>query len=458
MGTTISSKRTTGCTSWIRPAPELVFVLCIAGLGGCADSLPSMPKLQDLNPFAVKQTPLLGTRVAIMQAPDKVAGELAPADRALTIPAQSVNAAWTQPGGFANNAPGHLALAGSVKQVWSADAGTGSSSNSKLTANPIVVDGRVFTLDAASQVRSLSTANGAQQWRVSLVPEKRSAPEGFGGGIASDSGRLYVATGFGNVHALDPQTGKQLWIASLGVPVRASPTAAADRVFVITTDGRFVCLAGADGRELWSYRGLPEKTSLISNPSPAVDGDTVVVPYPSGELVALNIQTGKPVWTESLARTRIASAMAAITDAARPVIDGDTVFAVGHGGRMIATQRKSGERLWSLNIAGTQAPSVAGDAVFVVDTNGQLMAITRRDGKVVWTTNLPGGAATWSGPTLAGGMLWLTSNKGQLTSVDAATGKVAATTNLGGAIYTSPVVAQGRMFVLNDNARLFALN
>jgi len=76
----------------------------------------------------------------------------------------------------------------------------------------------------------------------------------FGGGIAVDAGRLYAATGYGNVVALDPANGKVIWEKQLEAPVRSSPTAVGDKVFVITLDGRFFCLAGADGGELWSVR------------------------------------------------------------------------------------------------------------------------------------------------------------------------------------------------------------
>jgi outer membrane protein assembly factor BamB len=124
---------------------------------------------------------------------------------------------------------------------------------------------------------------------------------------------------------------------------------------------------------------------------------------------------------------------------------------------MIATQTKNGERLWSLSVPGTQTPWVAGESVFVVDTSGQLIAINRRDGKVLWSTKLAG-SNTWSGPTLAGGQLWLASNQGALVGVDATTGRVASQQNLGTPVYVAPVVAQGRMYVLTDNARLIALN
>jgi outer membrane protein assembly factor BamB len=433
-------------------------MLFAASLSGCSESLPSMPKISDLNPFAEKAKPLPGKRIAVMQPADKVGGaELASADRPVVLPPARATESWTQPGGVPNNAPVHLALASTVRPVWNVDAGTGSSSYGRLTASPVVYDGRVYTLDAAAHVSAFATSGGTAVWRVSLTPQGERDAEGYGGGLAADNGRLYAATGFGNVAALDPTTGRKLWEKNIGVPVRASPTAAEEKVFIVTTEGSVFALSGADGNELWNFRGLPEKTSIISNPSPAIDSGILVVPYPSGELVALRVADGANIWTESLSRTRSASSLASLGDAARPVIDNGTVFAVGHAGRMIATQSRTGERLWSLSIPGTQAPWVAGETVFVVDTSGQLLAITRRDGKVEWTVKLPG-ATTWSGPTLAGGILWLVSNKGQLLGVEATTGRIASQQDLGAPVYVAPIVAGNRMYVLTDKARLIALN
>lgn len=449
-------------------------LLCIALLfGGCADSLPSLPKVSELNPFKEKTPPLPGKRIPVIPSQDKTAGEPADASSPIVLPAPHVNDSWAQPGGEPSNAPGHLELANSIREAWSADAGTGSSKIGRISASPIVYDGRVYTLDANGNVSAFSLSGGSAVWKASLEPNTEGKGSSFsadsffslggddggayGGGIAADGGRIFAASGYGNVIALDPASGKRLWEKSLGAPVRASPTAALDRVFVVTTEGRFYCLSGIDGTEMWSVRGLPQTASLGLNSSPAIEGEIVVVPYPSGDLVALKIADGSAIWSENLSRSRTTSQLASMSDAARPAIDGGTVFAVGHGGRMVATQAKSGERLWSLNVPGTQTPWVAGDAVFVVDTSGQLMAVSRRDGKVQWTAKLPG-SNTWSGPTLAGGALWLASSKGQLIGVDAATGRVGNPIDLGSAVYIAPVVAQGKMFVLTDNAKLIALN
>ena len=437
-------------------------------LAGCAGDGPSLPKLANLNPFAEKQVPLPGKRVPVMQAVGPETGELAAAFTPITLPAPRVNENWTQPGGEPNNAPGNLAFGGAANVVWSADIGEGSGSSGRLTARPIVQGDRIYTLDAEGNVAAFSTSGGSAIWRVSLKPKRESSGPwysfggsssggGYGGGLAFDSGRLYAASGYGNVVAIDPQNGKAIWEKQLEAPIRSSPTAAGDRVFVISLDGRFFCFAGADGGEIWSARGVPQQASLINNASPAVDGSIVVVPYPSGDLVALNVADGTTAWSENLARTRTTSQVASMSDAARPAIDNGTVFAVGHAGRMIATQAASGERLWSINVPGTQTPWVAGGSVFVVDTQGQLMALSRSDGKTQWATKLPGNGA-WAGPTLAGDHLWLTSTGGTLVSVEATTGKVTGQKELGGAFYIAPVVAQGRMYVLSDSAKLMALN
>ncbi len=431
--------------------------LALLSLAGCSGGMPSVSDIASLNPFAEKQVPLPGTRVPVVLSEGTTGSvELASADRPISLPPPRQNDAWAQPGGVPSNAPGHLALPASIRTVWTADVGTGSSKYGRLTASPIVADGRVLTLDAAGRVTALN-ASGAVAWRTSLVPEKGTDTNAFGGGLAAEGGRVFVATGHGIVAALDMQGGKKLWDKNVGSPVRSAPTVVNGRVLAVTTDGRTVALAGHDGAEMWAYRGLPERASLLTGASPAFSGDVAVVPYPSGDVVAIRVADGTVAWQESLSRTRAASSLGSMSDAASPAIEGNTVFAIGHGGRMVATELRTGERVWSVNVAGIQMPYVAGDSVYVVDTSGQLIAMSRRDGKALWTARLAGGKS-WAGPVLAGGRLWLASDTGKLVGVNAAGGKVETQLDLGAPVYIAPVVANGRMYVLTDKARLIALH
>jgi len=445
-------------------------------VGGCSDSLPSLPKMSELNPFKETVPPLPGKRIPVLPTQEKNVGELAEANGPIAIPAPRLNEAWAQAGGEPNNSPGNLALSGNnLTQAWSASAGKGTNKVGRVTAPPIVSDGRVFVLDSEGAVSAFAVSGGASLWRATLAPTTDKQGPGFsaitenilnltaddgggyGGGIAADGGRIFAASGFGAVIALDPSTGNRVWEKNISTPIRVAPIAVQDRLLVLSVEGKLYCLSTIDGAELWAVRGLPQQASLGLNASPAVDGDIVVVPYSTGDLVALRLADGGGLWSESLSRQRTTSQLASMSDAARPVIDNGTVFAVGHGGRMVATVAKTGERLWSLTVPGTQPPYVAGDSVFVVDTTGQLMAVSRRDGRTQWTIKLPG-SNTWAGPVLANGILWLASKEGQLAGVDAATGRVTGQMSIGGAVYIPPVVAQGKMFVLTDDAKLVSLN
>ena len=422
--------------------------LLFAGCGGPLSSIK--------NPFADEEKRLPGERVAVITDPGELsAGQITP--KPVSLPPATVNGSWTQPGGVASNSLGHLALQGGLRKVWTADAGTGSSSSGRLSAVPLVDQGKVFTLDAAGNVSAFSTSSGAKVWSADLTPDSESSREGFGGGLALDGGMLYATTGYGTVVAITPSSGAIQWTKSLGEPIRNSPTAAGGKIYFVSTDNNLYALNASTGQQAWKSRGLPQSATLLSNASPAVSGGIVVAPFPAGDIIAYQAGSGKPAWRDSLSRSTETNAAGILGDPARPVVDRGVVYAVSHGGRMIATSLASGARVWTKNVASTQMPWVAGDAVFVVDVSGRLTALGRNDGSVRWVSELPR-AARWSGPVLAGNQVWVVSSDGLLVGADARTGQIGSKIDLDTDVFVTPVVAGGRMYILTDNADLIALN
>lgn len=421
-------------------------------LVGCASSLPSIK-----NPFKKTEDKLPGERIAVITDQNLVSVDPSVAAKPISLPAPVANSSWSEPGGSPANSPGHLALGERVNRVWRVDIGTGSSSSGRLSAIPLVADGKVFTLDAGGTVAAFSAASGGKLWSTNLTPKNEKRAEGFGGGLALDGGRLYATTGYGTVVGINPNDGAVLWTQSVGEPIRSSPTASGGKVYFVSADSVLHCLDGADGQELWTARGVPEPATLLSNVSPAIGQGRVVAVFPAGDVIAYGVGDGEASWRDSLSRTSETSASGILADPARPVIDRGVVFVASHGGRMIAVSESTGERLWTRNLTSTQMPWVAGDTVYVVEVTGKLLALSRADGKVRWLTELPG-KARWNGPVLAGGQLWLVSAEGSLVAVDARSGQVSSTTKLGTKVFISPVVAGGRMYILADNATLIALN
>lgn len=436
----------------------VVLALAVAGLAGC-DTVSDVFSSDD-------KTVLPGKRLSVMELGAQLEADQELADELVILPKPYVNENWPQPGGTPDNAMYHLAAPGPLDRIWSANAGAGSSRVGQLMAPPVIAEGRIFVLDAEATVRAFEESSGKELWETSLVPEDEDADEGRGGGVAYDNGRVFVVTGFGTAHGLDAASGAVQWSQAVGDPFRASPTANGGRVFAITADNQAICLAQETGEVLWRHRGIIESAGILAASSTAVAGSVAVAPYSSGELVALRVENGTPVWTDSLTRTGNVTSLSELNDiAGRPVIDRDRVFAISHSGRMVSIDLRTGERVWTRDIGGVQTPWAAGDFIYVVTTTQEVAAVSRRDGRIRWITPLPRwedpddreGPIEWSGPVLVSDRLVLVSSIGDAVSVSPYTGEVLGSIDLPDGALIAPVVANETLYILTDDAQLIAL-
>ena len=409
--------------------------------------------------------PLEGERLSILSLQQTLEPDPRIADLQVRLPRPQPNDAWPQAGGYANHAMHHLRLGETLREAWRTRIGAGSAKDRRLLAPPVVAADRVFALDAEGDAAAFEAVSGRRLWRVDLTPEDED--EGtLGGGLAYDGGRIYVATGYGEVVALDAVTGALVWRVNLGIPLRAPPAVSDGRVFAISFDNQLHVLATDDGRLLWSHVGIEEIAGLLGAAGPAVDGDTVVVPYSSGELFALRVENGRTAWADSLAPIRSAAPLAALSDInGQPVIDRGWVFAIGHGGRMSAIDLVSGNRLWDQSVGGVQTPWVAGDFLYVLTSDAEIVCLSRHDGRIRWITQLPRfedaedreGPIEWVGPVLASDRLVIASSSGEALAVSPYTGRIMGRIRLPGGAVIAPVLAKGTLYILTDDADLLAL-
>jgi len=447
-------------------------ILVVAGLAGVVAGCDTLSDaIYTINPFAEKDKVLPGDRHAVFEG-GSVSDQPAAVRRAASIGPQRANEDWPQPGGTASNNPGNLIAGTSGARVWSSSAaGTTSFRVSSMTgfghaglrigARPVVAGGRVYVYAPGGVITALSLSGGGRAWQQTIRPEKEG-DTAVGGGVAYDQGRLYAATSYGTLSALDPGSGKSLWTKDLEAPARGAPTAADGKVFVVTQTNVVLAVNQADGAELWTYRGIPETAGLLAAASPAVLGDTVVVPYTSGEVIAFNIADGQPRWAETVTSSQRTFAVSSINDvSASPVIDGGMVFATGVSGQTIAIDLKTGERRWAQEFGSPHTPIVSGNAVFMVDLDDNALALDRATGEPLWTTKLPvvntrKERTHWAGPVLASGVLWFVSSDGKLAQVDASSGNLIATRETGEQAYMSPVIASGMLIVVSASGTISA--
>ncbi len=404
---------------------------------------------------------LEGERISLRSDPAATAGVV----EEVPLPEIQTNAEWTQTNGTPSHYLGHLAGPAQPSQVWSADAGAGSSRDGAITSPPIVVSGTVYTLDAAAQLSAFDAGSGAERWSISLAPEGESGSEGFGGGIAADGGKIYAATGFGEMLAVNPSSGEILWRQSFGAPFRAAPGARDGVVVAVTRDNSAVAVDGADGKVRWRQRSATSDAGFLGGASPAFAGPLVILPYASGEIVAVQALTGRRLWSAVLSGGRMGTARAAITDVSGdPVLVGSYIVAANQSGRMLAIDARTGQRVWTRSV-GSGAPLWgAGDTLFLVTDDAVLMRVSAQDGRTLWEKQLPAytdpgdrqGAISYSTPVLVSGHLILTDSEGTIYSYDAKSGVGGEIGEISGGSGTGPVVANGTIYILSDGGMLYA--
>lgn len=411
-----------------------------------------------------KKTPLPGERISVLGLDRRVAPDPALANLGVTLPRPVVNPDWPEPGGYPNHAMYHLGLPPSLTRAWETSVGDGSSRYRKVMSQPIIVRDTVFAMDGGTQLSAVAAGNGSSIWQVELKPEGMKG-NAFGGGPAFWKDRLYVATGYAEVLALDPANGNVIWRKPVDAPVHAAPTVADGRIYAVTVENELIVLATEDGRRLWTHNGIPETAGLLGGASPAVEGEIVVVAYNSGELFALRVENGRVLWSENLAAARNVDPVSGLADIrGRPVIDRDRVFAISHSGRMAAIDLRRGDRVWEREIASSHGPWVAGDFIYVLANDSELACLTRNEGKVRWAQQLPRydnpekreDPILWAGPVLGGDRVIALSSTGEGVSVSPYTGEPTGRITMSAGGYLGPVIAGNTLYLLTDDANLSA--
>jgi outer membrane protein assembly factor BamB len=184
------------------------------------------------------------------------------------------------------------------------------------------------------------------------------------GSFAVGGGKAYIFIERGGNEvcvALDANTGKEVWAATIGKTIfekqggngpRSTPTIDGNAVYVLGTFLRLVCLNAADGKEIWAKDlgkeaggSVQLQTAGINNwgvaSSPVLDGNLIYVHGggKGGSLLGIDKKTGNIVWKSEDELLTHASAVPATIHDIRQVI-----FFCKSG--LVSVAADTGKALW----------------------------------------------------------------------------------------------------------------
>lgn len=389
-----------------------------------------------------------------------------------------------------------------------------SALGSQTYGNPVVADGVVLVGTNNEGLRNpkeggdrgvvmaFDEKTGAFLWQITheKVASGRVNDWPFQGVCSSPSvenGIVYYVSNRGEIVAAGLKDGKILWKFDMMEEVGAfphnmsnsSPAIYGDLIFVSTSNGQdeshvnipspkapsIIAINKKTAKLVWEANQVGDKILHGQWSSPAVakigDGVQVIIGQGDGKTRSYEAETGKLLWEFDLNPKESVWPKTRNEVIATPIIVGNVVYqangqdpehgeGVGHLYAIDATKRgditQTG-RLWHYDKIRRSISTGAyyNGLLFYADFSGFLHCLDAKTGTAYWTYDML--AAVWGSPVVIDGKVYLGDEDGDVVVLEATkTKKLIAESSLGSSVYSSAVPANGAIFFANRN-QLWAL-
>ena len=349
------------------------------------------------------------------------------------------------------------------RQLWKHRTG------GPVPATPAVAGGLLYVGSYDGKFYALDARTGATRWKFATEGERRFEAKGLHGFQPKNQtiadpfdvflssptvggGAVYFGSGDGNVYALDAATGELRWKFTTGDVVHASPAYADGVVFFGSWDSYFYAVDARTGAERWRFHGGEDP--LVHNQvgfqsSPAVVNGVVYTGCRDSNLYAIDAATGHEKWRYNNGGSWVISSPA--------VTQGKVIFGTSDTSLYLVVDADTGKPIVEQKGKAFvfSSRSVAGDVDFVGVLNGTLEARDLASGALLWEfqTEASRRNAGWvltaerrfNTPLL----YWSNWREVPIVSADRQFGI--------GAIFSSPLVVGGVVFVGSTDGALYAL-
>ncbi len=332
-----------------------------------------------------------------------------------------------------------------AKVVWSV---SGSKSGA-YEFTPSVGQGVIYAASAGGGVSMISEATG--RTTGSFQPGKRLTA-----GVGYGEGRVVFGNEKGEVIATDP-AGKVLWTTPVAGELLAAPLVQAGVVVVRTSDGRIVGLNTLDGKRKWSYQRPSPALSLRSTAGVIFGRGTIYAGFPGGKLVALEAESGKPIWEATLSLPRGATELERIADiGGLPVLDGTRVCAAVYQGRSGCVETLNGNVLWSREVPGATGMAVDDKNLYFADEQGNVIALDKVSGASVWKQESLAKRKPGT-PVVFAGRVWLGDSTGLVHALSTDNGSLVGRIATDGSAVEALVTISDSLVAQTDKGGVFAI-
>lgn len=356
-----------------------------------------------------------------------------------------------------------------LDKVWKRGIGEGQNEGfSRLT--PALDKEAIYAVDYEGLLVAANASTGKKLWSKKINQPKLGlwgwlksfvvagdANYQIVGGLGAENGLLLVATYAGEVMALSPENGSELWRTQVPGEIVSAPRTNGSVVAAQTVNGKLFALDAKTGSQLWFYDNPPPVLTLRGTPSPIVTDTAIYAGFSNGRMMAFNPDNGLILWEQRIALPKGRSELERMVDIHSTPLEKDGVIYVGtYQGRVSALSRGTGSPLWGQDASTSENLAISGDKLFVSHADGKVVAYNAASGEQLWVNDkmLRRGL---NGPQVFGDYLAVVDYKGYMHILNQTDGEFAARVRVDRKGARAPMLTNGEtLYVYTNRGKLIA--
>jgi outer membrane protein assembly factor BamB len=287
------------------------------------------------------------------------------------------------------------------RKLYAVDSASGVlrwtfAAGAPVNSSPLVAGGLVYFGSVDGNFYALDTASGKLAWKFQTGGERRFTAPGIHGispktemmpdpfdvflsSPALANGTVYFGSGDRNVYALEARTGALKWKFSTGDVVHASPAISGGVVYIGSWDRYFYALDAESGKMIWRFetgddRVIYNQIGIAS--SAAVMNGVVYFGCRDGHFYAVDATTGALKWSHDNQMGWVIASPA--------VREGVVYFPTSDGTRFKALDAVSGRVVFSIanKDVSFSSPALVNQFAYYGTTDGWLHAVDIKTGQI----------------------------------------------------------------------------
>ena len=371
------------------------------------------------------------------------------------------NLSWKMSSLNQQNFLGNIYLSGIDNIFLKKKIGKNKFPISKIISSPLVFENNIIFSDNNGTIFNINQ-NGEINWKKNIY--KKIYKKVYKNLVFSIyQNNIYVADNIGFIYSIGLNNGKLVWIKNHGIPIKSNIKIYKNKIFLINQDNRILCFNTKNGSKIWDIRSVPSFIKLQNFLSSAISkqGDVIAI-NSSGDLFKVNANNGKIAWSLNTLESTLAHATDFFKSSEIVIIDDNIIFSSKSS--IFSYNLNTGYTNWKQEVSSIGAPIIDGKNIFILTDNGYFVIIDKDTGIIISSTNIlkilkkKKQETKITGFIMGSGKIYSVTSNGYLIVSSPVSGKVEYFKKIGDPVTSTPIINNGKLYILTKNSRIYGFD